>query len=291
MYSDTLLNLFGKDMVTLYGICIAIGVLCCVLVLFKFAKGKVEESFIDFLFYNGIVAIAIGFVSACLFQAIYAYIENPEAGFDLFNSGMTFIGGLIGGVASFLVGYFVFRPALKNRLVDIISLLPCCIVVAHAFGRIGCFFAGCCYGKPTNSFLGVKFPFLSYKVHPTQLYEAAFLFALFAVMLILYVKKGFKHNLSLYLLAYGIFRFLIEFVRGDERGSFVSGISPSQFWSILMVVASVGVYFLLELGYKLRAKELASKAEVKEVETIVDEPSKVETIVEEPSREVENEEN
>ena len=58
-----------------------------------------------------------------------------------------------------------------------------------------------------------------------------------------------------------------------------------------MVVASVGVYFLLELGYKLRAKELASKAEVKEVETIVDEPSKVETIVEEPSREVENEEN
>ena len=258
MCPDTLFTLFGKDVVTLYGICIAVGVLCCVLVLFKFAKGKVEDSFIDFLFYNGIVAIGLGFIVACLFQAVYAYIENPEAGFDLFGSGMTFIGGLIGGVVSFLAGYFIFRPFLKNRLVDIISLLPCCIVIAHAFGRIGCFFAGCCYGKPTDSFLGVQFPYPMYKVHPTQLYEAAFLFALFAVMLILYVKKDFKHNLSLYLLAYGIFRFLIEYVRGDERGSFIPGISPSQFWSILMVVASVGVYFLLEFAYKLRAKELAS---------------------------------
>ena len=257
MYQDTLIHLFGKDMVTLYGICIAVGVLSCVLVLFKFAKGKISDKFIDFLFYNGIVAIALGFVSACLFQAVYAYIDNPERGFHLFSSGMTFIGGLIGGVLSFLVGYFVFRPMLDGRLVDIISLLPCCIVIAHAFGRVGCFFAGCCYGKPTESFLGVKFPFLSYKVHATQLYEAAFLFALFAVMLILYVKKGFKHNLSLYLLTYGIFRFLIEFVRGDERGSFVAGVSPSQFWSIVMILARVGVYFLLELGYKLRAKELA----------------------------------
>ena len=259
MYQDTLIHLFGKDMVTLYGICIAVGVLTCVLVLFKFAKGRISDKFIDFLFYNGIVAIAIGFLSATLFQSIYNYVDalkiDPNAKFEF--GGMTFIGGLIGGVLSFLVGYFVFRPMLDGRLVDIISLLPCCIVIAHAFGRIGCFFAGCCYGKPTDSFLGVKFPFLSYKVHATQLYEAAFLFALFAVMLILYLKKGFKHNLSLYLLTYGIFRFLIEFLRGDDRGSFVAGISPSQFWSIVMIVASVGVYFLFEYAFKKRAEQLS----------------------------------
>lgn len=259
MYQDTLIHLFGKDMVTLYGICIAVGVLCAVLVLFKFAKGRISEKFIDFLFYNGIVAIAIGFFSACLFQAIYAYIDNPQAGFDLFGSGMTFIGGLIGGVLSFLVGYFVFRPTLDGRLIDIISLLPCCIVIAHGFGRLGCFFAGCCYGKPTDSFIGVKFPFLNHKVHATQLYEAAFLFAMFALMLILYLKKGFKHNLSLYFLAYGIFRFLIEFLRGDERGTFVVGLSPSQFWSLVMIAGSVIAYFLLDYGYKLREKELAPK--------------------------------
>ena len=254
MYSEKIFGLF-----TLYGLCIAIGVLCCVLVLFKFAKGRIADSFIDFLFYNGIVAIAIGFFSATLFQSIYNYVDalkvDPNAKFEF--GGMTFIGGLIGGVVSFLAGYFIFRPRLKGRLVDIISLLPTCIIIAHAFGRIGCFFAGCCYGKPTDSFLGVKFPFLDHKVHPTQLYEAGFLFILFAVCLLLYLKKGFKHNLSLYLLAYGVFRFCIEFVRGDERGAYILGMPPSQFLAIVMVVASVGVYFLLEYAYKVRAKELS----------------------------------
>ncbi|MBQ8725508.1 MAG: prolipoprotein diacylglyceryl transferase [Clostridia bacterium] len=252
MYQEPIFGLF-----TLYGLSIAIGVLGAVLVLFIFAKGRIKESFIDFLFYNGVVAIALGFGAATLFQSFYNFLDNPAGGWKW--GGMTFMGGLLGGVVTFLAGYFIFRKRLEGRLVDIITLLPCCIVIAHAFGRIGCFFAGCCYGKPTDSFLGVKFPFLDHKVHPTQLYEAAFLFILFAVMLLLYLKKDFKHNLSLYLLAYGVFRFLIEYVRGDERGSFVAGISPSQFWAIVMIVASVAVYFLLEYAYKKRAEELASQ--------------------------------
>lgn len=251
MYTEKIFGLF-----TLYGLAIAIGVLCAVLVLFIFAKGRIKDSFIDFLFYNGVVAIALGFGAATLFQSFYNYLDSGVWKWG----GMTFMGGLIGGVVTFLAGYFIFRKRLKGRLVDIISLLPCCIVIAHAFGRIGCFFAGCCYGKPTDSFLGVQFPFLDHKVHPTQLYEAAFLFILFAVMLYIYLKKGFKHNLSLYLLSYGIFRFLIEFIRGDDRGAFVGGISPSQFWALVMIVASVAVYFLLDYLFKLREKELTNNA-------------------------------
>lgn len=251
MYTEKIFGLF-----TLYGLTIAIGVLCAVLVLFIFAKGRIKDSFIDFLFYNGVVAIALGFGAATLFQSFYNYLDSGVWKWG----GMTFMGGLIGGVVTFLAGYFIFRKRLEGRLVDIISLLPCCIVIAHAFGRIGCFFAGCCYGKPTDSFLGVQFPFLDHKVHPTQLYEAAFLFILFAVMLFIYLKKGFKHNLSLYLLSYGIFRFLIEFVRGDDRGAFVGGISPSQFWALVMIVASVAVYFLLDYLFKLREKELTNNA-------------------------------
>lgn len=263
MYSDALIKIGDKEFITLYGLCIAIGVLCCVLILFKFAKGRVSDGFIDFLFYNGIASIAIGFFSATLFQSVYNFIDarkiDPTAKFEF--GGMTFIGGLIGGVVTFLTIYFIFRKRLSNRLVDIISLLPCCILIAHGFGRIGCFFAGCCYGVRTDCFLGVQFPFLDYKVHPTQLYEAFFLFATCAVCLILYLKKGFKHNLSLYLIAYGIFRFFIEYIRGDDRGTFVAGISPSQFWSIFMVAIGVGVYFLLEYAYKLRAKELQTNTD------------------------------
>lgn len=258
MFNKALITIGDKEFLSLYGICIAIGVLCCVLVLFKFAKGRVKESFIDFLFYNGIAAIAIGFFAATLFQSFYNYLDNPEAGWQW--GGMTFIGGLIGGVVSFLAGYFIFRPKLQGRLVDIISLIPSCILIAHAFGRIGCLFAGCCHGFKMDGFPGIWMEpngEVAGYYFPTQLVEALFLFAMFGVCLWLYLKKGFKHNLSLYLLSYGIFRFFIEYARGDERGTFVAGMSPSQFWSIVMVVASVGVYFLLEFAFKKRAEELA----------------------------------
>ena len=229
----------------MYGVMIAVGILCAFLMLFYLTKKKgVDVRFTDFIFYNGIASIVVGFGFATLFQSTYNYIKNPSAGFEL-GSGMTFIGGLIGGVACFLAIYFIFRKKYTARLYEVISLLPCSILIAHAFGRIGCFFAGCCYGKETDSFLGVQFPDLPHPVHPTQLYEAAFLFVLFAVSVYLILKKDFKHNLSLYLIAYGVFRFLIEYVRGDDRGELVGFVSPSQFWSILMVVAGVAIIFVM----------------------------------------------
>ena len=240
----------------MYGLMIAIGMLACFGVLYFYGKKKnIESKFIDFIFFNAVIAIALGWGSATLFQATYNYIAHPENGFNL-GTGFTFIGGLIGGVISFLIGYFLFRKRYKNKLIDIVSMAPCCILVAHGFGRIGCFCAGCCYGKPTDSFLGVQFPHLPEPVHPTQLYEAGFLFLLFAILFLLLMKKNFRHNLSVYLIAYGIFRFCIEYLRADSRGELLPGISPSQFWSILMVVAGVGVYFMLNYFYKKRDREL-----------------------------------
>ena len=256
MLPDKILGIFH-----MYGLMIAVGILACFGVWFHFGKKrKIEEKFVDFVFYNAIVAIAIGFGSAALFQATYNYIENPSAGFRL-NGGITFIGGLIGGIASFLIGYAIFRKKFKARIVDMVSIAPCCILIAHAFGRVGCFFAGCCYGKPTDSFLGIQFPGLPHKVHATQLYEAIFLFALFTICFLLYWKKNFKHNLSVYLIAYGIFRFALEFLRGDERGELLGFMSPSQFWSVLMVVAGVGVYFLFNWLFEKREAELAALAQ------------------------------
>ena len=266
MYPDKIFGLFH-----LYGLMIGVGILACFGILYYYGKKKkIEENFIDFLFYNAIVAIVLGFGAAALFQATYNYIENPKAGFDL-SGGITFIGGLIGGIISFLVGYAIFRKRYKTRLVDVISFLPCCILIAHAFGRIGCLFAGCCHGDETTAWYGIKMHTVKFgyaKVVPTQLFEALFLFALFAVCFILVWKKNFKHNLSLYLIAYGVFRFLLEFLRADDRGKLLGFISPSQFWSLLMIVGGVAVYFLLEWLYKKRAAELANIKEVKPTENI-----------------------
>ena len=286
MYPDKILGLFH-----LYGLMIGVGILACFSILYLYGKKeKVEESFMDFVFYNTIVAIALGFGAAALFQATYNYIENPEAGFD-FGSGITFIGGLIGGVISFLVGYAIFRKRFKTRLVDIISFIPCCILIAHAFGRVGCLFAGCCHGEKTTAWYGIFMHTVEFgyaKVVPTQLFEALFLFALFAICFILVWKKKFKHNMSLYLIAYGIFRFLLEFLRADDRGQLLGVISPSQFWSLLMIVAGVAVYFLLEWLYKKRAAELATgesvaldvteKTENKEQTTVAEETQETETV-------------
>lgn len=243
---------------TLYGIMIALGLLACFFVLFKYGKIlHYNPDFVDFIFYDGIASIIVGFAFAALFQAFYNFIETGVFEFG----GITFLGGLIGGAACFLILYFIFRKKYNTRLCEVITYIPCGILVAHGFGRIGCLFAGCCHG----TYLGASYVVGGIKMKgdfgwgyyvPTQLYEALFLFAMFAVISYLVIKRNFKHGLSLYLLSYGIFRFLIEFLRADHRGEFVSGISPSQFWSLIMIPLAVGVYFLHNYFLKKRAAEL-----------------------------------
>ena len=82
-------------------------------------------------------------------------------------------------------------------------------------------------------------------MHPTQLYEAAFLFIMFGVCAYLLLRHRTRHNMSLYLFSYGIFRFLNEYLRNDYRGTgIVSFLTPSQFWSVCMVALAFLVYFL-----------------------------------------------
>ena len=128
---------------------------------------------------------------------------------------------------------------------EIVIIAPPAITLAHAFGRIGCFMAGCCYGKETDSWIGVQFPFLSYKVVPTQLLESIFLFILTGVLLLLVFKFKFKYTFIVYLGAYSIWRFVIEFFRGDYRGSFLGIFSPSQIWCIAIWMIIVPLFILL----------------------------------------------
>ncbi len=261
MYPHKIFGLFY-----LYGLMIAIGLLAAFAVLFYYGKKKkIEEKFIDFIFYNGIVSIAVGFGAAALFQATYNYIENPAAGFKISGS-ITFMGGLLGGVVCFLLIYFLFRKKFKTKLTETLSMFPCAILIAHGFGRIGCFFAGCCHGTETDFFLGVQFPGMDAPVHPTQLYEAAFLFLMFGICFYLLMKKDFKHNLSVYLVAYGVFRFLIEYLRGDHRGEFVAGISPSQFWGVFMVAVGVALYFALRYFEKRAARKMTETEQIEQTE-------------------------
>ncbi|MBQ8389212.1 MAG: prolipoprotein diacylglyceryl transferase [Clostridia bacterium] len=252
MYPHNLLPEGWPIEVHLYGVLIAVGILAAfAIIIFYGRKLSVSEKMIDFIFFNGIASIAVGFGSAAVFQSFYDYIATGK--FE-FNGKITFIGGLIGGVICFLLVYLIFRKKCDGTLSQVISMLPCAILAGHGFGRLGCLFAGCCYGAETDSIFGVEFfvkhghEYVKEGVtrHPTQLYEALFLFAMCAVCTWLLFRFKFRHNMSLYLVTYGIFRFLIEYLRADARGELVGGISPSQFWSIFMVLAGVALYFWLE---------------------------------------------
>lgn len=242
--------------VNLYGICIAVGLLLAFGVLYVYSRMKrIDDSITDFIFYDGVASIVAGFGFASLFQSLYDFIENPSQGFKL-GTGITFLGGFLGGAGVFIAVYFIFRKRLKARLIDSISVIPCCILIGHALGRLGCFFAGCCYGKPSEKF-GIYFKELGQKVLPTQLYEAIFLFIAFAVCSFLWIRYNFKYNLCVYFISYGLFRFIVEFFRDDDRGKLFKLLSPSQFWAVIMVIAGIILIFALKPLFAKREKELA----------------------------------
>jgi phosphatidylglycerol:prolipoprotein diacylglycerol transferase len=273
MYHKPLFTIFGQS-VWAYGLCMAVGIVACFAFLYiVMARRNFNDEAISKILGIGIFATAFGIFMAMVFQSVYNFIEDPSSGFEL-DTSMTFQGGLIGGVSSFVIVWnvYVFAIAphakkvrfLSNNmnagLTDALPIIPIGIVIAHAFGRLGCFFGGCCYGKPTDAWYGVacaygwnsdlKMNMEGVNVIPTQLFECSFLFVLAAIMCVLFFKYKFNCNFGLYAIAYGIWRFLIEYARVDHRGELVGGITPSQFWSIVMVVLGIAYFFVYKYLFK-----------------------------------------
>ena len=242
-----------------YSVFLFLGVLFCLVLLYKYHQhNKLKRNYTYDILILGCISVLIGILSASLFQFIFDSLkENSTNG----AFSMTFFGGLVGGVVIFLLGYKIYikkRYPESKFINDILIIAPACITLAHGLGRIGCFFAGCCYGIQTDSIFGVKFPHLSYNVYPTQLYEAIFLILLSGVLSLLAFKYKNKYTMPIYLLSYGIFRFLIEFLRGDDRGAFLFGvISPSQVFSIICVLISIGLSIYL---YKTKLNSTNTEA-------------------------------
>lgn len=193
-------------------------------------------------------AISSGIIFAIVFENIYEMIALGKAYQWCWK--MTFYGGVIGGAGGFLLTYFLMRKNVNFDIKKVLEIAPISITLAHAIGRIGCFLAGCCYGVETDSWIGINFPNDDLgKVIPTQLIESLFLFILCGALAVLLLKFKFKYNFVVYMSAYSIFRFIIEFYRGDERGvAFV--LSPSQVLSILVFLGSIGIFFVLKNVYQ-----------------------------------------
>lgn len=240
-------NLFGINGFSMV-VMIFVGVIAAAVLLFFFLKkqGVPKSSFLDMLIVI-VGTMLMGIIGTILFENMYEAIKAAiYHTIPKWTWGMTFYGGLIFGVPTFILIYKFYYlrhndPVMKHVLV----IAPACISLGHAFGRIGCFLSGCCYGIETDSNIGVLFPGHTHKVLPTQLIECVFLFLLAALLIFTAFKWNFLYNFIIYLSFYGIFRFIIEFFRGDERGQ-LRGLSPSQYICIIAVLITVPLYFYLK---------------------------------------------
>lgn len=244
MYPYPILKIAGQPVLYLYDLFLALGVIVALIVSDSLARKRefsVRLQKISVI--SAVCAVVFGYFSAVLFQAAYNCLGG-EKFVVAEDTGATFYGGLIGGAIVFLLVWFVFgKKEASERFSDIADIAAVCIPLAHALGRIGCFFAGCCYGKPSETF-GVYMAMAGEKVVPVQLFESAFLFALFFVTLKLF-RKGKSPLLSVYLVVYGVWRFFIEYARTDERGASPIGfLTPSQLTAIILIFVGV-VYFIV----------------------------------------------
>lgn len=229
-----------------YILMIVIGVIACfsLLVIYLIKQGYKRNPILNVLIIS-CIAIVFGLAGGILTQNLYELLSHPTT--YHWTWAMTFYGGLIFGAGSFILFKFIlFKKEEQVSWRDILIIVPSCIALAHAFGRIGCFLGGCCYGKVTTSPIGLPCSSVDDLNHiPTQLFEAAFLFILSSVLGILAFYKHSKCCFSVYMLLYGVFRFIIEFFRGDDRGGAFLYMSPSQIWSIILIALAVPTYVLL----------------------------------------------
>ena len=214
-----------------------------------------------------IISALIGAKLLLLITDFKTFTADPRELLTLARSGGVFYGGLILAVAVAL--WYIRKIGLP--LWTTCDVFAPGIALGHVIGRFGCLFAGCCFGKPTGKPWGITFtdPFaaanvgtpLGVPLHPTQLYEAG---AEFIILMLLLTteRKGRPfpgRTFWLYMLLYGISRFIIEFYRGDERGA-VGMFSTSQFISMLLVPLAIGMLVYLsrrETPEPKRAKKAA----------------------------------
>lgn len=249
----------GNIAVPGYGFMIGIGFILAWLVAERRAKrlGMNSEAIIDI----AIIAAFTGFLGAKILYVIISFKEflsNPLA--VIGSSGFVVYGGIISGVLCCMF----YTKIKKLPFLEYFDLVMPEIALAQGFGRLGCFLAGCCYGRETDGVFGVMFPEGSMapsgvRLIPTQLISSAGDFINMAILLFVAARFGYtacmqkkkagehvKRHLcagdigSLYMIIYGIGRFLIEFLRNDYRGE-IGIFSTSQFISLFIVLFGVGL--------------------------------------------------
>lgn len=180
------------------------------------------------------------------------YFGTPSNMFKGFRTGFVFYGSLLFAIPT-VIWYFRSQNWPVWPMLDRVAITGCII---HICGRMGCFFAGCCHGLPTESFLGVTYTDpeshaepLNTPLHPTQLYEVSWIGHTLITLWMMKRHKRFEGQLFfIYIIMYAVGRGFIEIFRGDiRRGFIIDGIlSHSQLISLIIIAGAVVMMFIFK---------------------------------------------
>jgi phosphatidylglycerol---prolipoprotein diacylglyceryl transferase len=274
MFPDLFKVPFTNFTLNSYGLLLAIAFITGLFVMSRLAKrdGLPQERVYDL----GLWVLASSLIGSKLLMIITEwdvyYRDHPGQIFslDFFRSGGVFYGGFIGALLASVIAMRVYKLPWW-RTAD--AFAPG-IAIGQAIGRLGCYSAGCCWGEPTTSAIGVQFKERGHeitgvptivahltdpvqrevwanklggllaplKLHPVQLYETGATFVIFLVLLAVTGRRRFHGQVMLvYALLYAIARFTIEFWRDDPRGE-IFNLSTSQFIAVLLFIGSLIAY-------------------------------------------------
>lgn len=240
----------GSITIYTYAFCIALGTLVASLYLKRRVKTELgivtlSNNFIYLVFIAGFIG---GKVFYYLEKPNY-YFNNPKLLLNNFSGGFVFYGSFV-TITPVVIWYLKKH---KIPLLPMLDILAITTLIVHAIGRVGCFFGGCCYGKPTDTFIGMAFPKTKgIEVHPSQLYEILVLIIIMSIILFLKKRQQFKGQLFLsYIMLYAIARSILELFRGDNRGSIIKDVlSHSQFIGLLILILAIYLYKKLKTDTK-----------------------------------------
>jgi phosphatidylglycerol:prolipoprotein diacylglycerol transferase len=268
---------FGAESFQLhsYGVAIAVGFLVAIYLGARQARRVGEDDWaVQELCFWLLVSSMVGARLLFVITNIPEYVEACSEGvathslartawactraLHVWEGGLVFYGGFL-AAAGFAWWWARRRKMNFARIADVLA--PS-VAIGHFFGRLGCFAAGCCWGSPTTSFIGVRFPSesmafsqlvgagqlsaaanLTQPLHPVQLYEAIGELALYFGLSWWSTRKRFDGQILVaWLAGYGCLRFLTEMFRGDTVRKFVlPGVSTSQFIALLTVPLAIGL--------------------------------------------------
>jgi phosphatidylglycerol:prolipoprotein diacylglycerol transferase len=193
--------------------------------------------------------LVVGALVGARLWYVLSYWEEDFASrplWHIFNfraGGLVFYGGLVGATLAAIL----FARARQAPLAPLGDVLAPSIALGHAFGRVGCLINGCCHGTPTTLPWAVRYadnPQVGDAgVHPTQAYEALLLLGLSAALAAQFRRRQFPgQTFALYLVAYAVIRFVVEFWRGDYGTTRVAGLKPGQAFSVFVLAAGIFLY-------------------------------------------------